>query len=95
MHLLLPNLLVLALRLAGCQNTSPRQSAQTATPAQPVPDVIPVRNPLSTPPARWQTLQPVTSTSKPFLLLRTDGAAEGNGSCNRFRGKFFTDTPVS
>ena len=34
-----------------------------------------------------------TSTSRPFLLLRTDGVAEGNGSCNRFRGKFFTNTP--
>ena len=38
---------------------------------------------------------PSISTSKPFPLLRTNDAAESNGSGKRFRGKFFTDTPVS
>ncbi|WP_052732814.1 META domain-containing protein [Hymenobacter terrenus] len=33
------------------------------------------------------------NTREPFLLLRADGTAEGNGSCNRFRGNFFTETP--
>ena len=33
------------------------------------------------------------NTTEPFLLLRADGTAEGNGSCNRFRGKFFSDIP--
>ena len=33
------------------------------------------------------------NTAEPFLTLRTNGAAEGNGSCNRFRGSFFSETP--
>ena len=67
MHLLSPNLLVLALRLAGCQNTSPRQLAQTATPAQPVPDV-------SLRETRWvprqlagKLISPSTSINKSFF----------------------------
>lgn len=31
-------------------------------------------------------------TRGPYLLLRADGTAEGNGSCNRFRGSFFSET---
>ena len=93
MHLLFPSLLVLALRLAGCQNTSPRHQLKRLCPPNPFPDV-------SLRETRWvprqlagKLISPSISTSKPFPLLRTDGAAEGNGSCNRFRGKFFTDTP--
>ena len=29
---------------------------------------------------------------EPYLLLRRTGAAEGQGSCNRFRGTAFTDS---
>ena len=31
------------------------------------------------------------NTAEPFLTLRANGAAEGNGSCNRFRGNFFSE----
>lgn len=33
------------------------------------------------------------NTSEPFLTLRAGGQAEGNGSCNRFRGSFFSEKP--
>ena len=39
--------------------------------------------------------QPVVvpaDTHEAFLTLRADGSAEGNGSCNRFRGSFFSET---
>ncbi len=32
-------------------------------------------------------------TREPYLLLRADGTAEDNGSCNRFRGSFFSENP--
>lgn len=38
--------------------------------------------------------QPVAmpaDTKEPYLLLRADGTAEGNGGCNRFRGNFFSE----
>ena len=41
--------------------------------------------------------QPVTlppGTQEPYLLLRADGRDEGNGSCNRFQGSFFSETAV-
>ncbi|WP_216689085.1 META domain-containing protein [Hymenobacter siberiensis] len=40
--------------------------------------------------------QPITvpaDTREPYLLLRADGTAEDNGSCNRFRGSFFSENP--
>ena len=95
MHLLLPSLLVLSLLLAGCQNTSPRHQLKRLRPPNPFPDV-------SLRETSWVARQlagklnsPSISTSKPFPLLRTNDAAESNGSGKRFRGKFFTDTPVS
>ena len=32
-----------------------------------------------------------TNTAEPFLTLRTNGAAEGNGGCNRCRANFFSE----
>ena len=93
MRLALPKVLSFVLLATGCQNTQSRQSAQTATPSRPVPDA-------SLREIRWVARQLAgksiglpASTNEPFLLLRADGTAEGNGSCNRFRGKFFTDVP--
>ncbi|MDO7851950.1 META domain-containing protein [Hymenobacter convexus] len=40
--------------------------------------------------------QPVAvpaDTREAYLTLRADGTAEGNGSCNRFRGSFFSEKP--
>jgi heat shock protein HslJ len=42
--------------------------------------------------------QPVTVTDggqEPYLLLRRSGTAEGQGSCNRFRGTASTDSTKS
>ena len=87
-------LLTLALMAAGCQTRPTQEAAATPPPpARTVPDA-PLRE------TRWVLRQlagqPVTvpaNTAEAFLTLRTDGAAEGNGSCNRFRGSFFSETP--
>ena len=85
--------LLLALLPVGCQ-PRPVQETTVATPPPPraVPDA-PLRE------TRWVLRQlagrPVTvppDTREPYLLLRADGAAEGNGSCNRFRGSFFSES---
>lgn len=75
--------LLLALATAACQ-TKPTQEAAT-TPARPD---APLRN------TRWVPreigAQPVSipeNTQEPYLLLRPEGAAEGNAGCNRFRGE--------
>ena len=83
-------LLLLALLAAGC-NTRPTQEKAAVT-APTTPDA-PLRE------THWVLRQlagqPITvppNTREAFLTLRTDGSAEGNGSCNRFRGSFFSET---
>ena len=73
---------------AGCQSRPP---TQVASPARTVPNAA-LRE------TRWVLRQiaerPISvpaNTAEPFLTLRTNGAAEGNGSCNRFRGSFFSE----
>ena len=85
--------LILALLAIGCQ-TRPAQETAAATP--PPTRVVPDAQLRET---RWVPRQlagqPVTlpsDTREPYLLLRADGTAEGNGSCNRFRGSFFSET---
>ncbi|MDQ2794299.1 MAG: META domain-containing protein [Bacteroidota bacterium] len=82
--------LLLALLAAGC-NARPAQ--ETAAASSPVTPDAPLRG------TRWVLRQlagqPVTvpaNTREAFLTLRADGTAEGNGSCNRFRGSFFSET---
>ena len=86
--------LLLALLAVGCQ---PRPTQETAAatppPARTVPDA-PLRE------THWALRQlagqPITvpaDTREAYLTLRTDGTAEGNGSCNRFRGSFFSESP--
>lgn len=77
----------------GCQ-TRPTQETAAITP--PPARVVPNAQLRET---RWVPRQlagqPVTlppDTREPYLLLRADGTAEGNGSCNRFRGTFFSET---
>jgi heat shock protein HslJ len=72
------------LALAAACQTKPTQEAVT-TPARPN---APLRN------TRWVPReianQPVSipdNTQEPYLLLRPEGTAEGNGGCNRFRGE--------
>ena len=76
----------------SCQNSQPPQAAPAASTATQVQPAAPLRE------TRWALRQvagqPVTvpaDTNEPYLLLRADGSAEGNGACNRFRGKFFTE----
>ncbi|GAB3726958.1 hypothetical protein GCM10027594_08800 [Hymenobacter agri] len=87
------SLLILAVLAAGC-NTRPAQETAAASipPASRTPNA-PLRE------TRWVLRQlagkPVSvpaNTREAYLLLRADGTAEGNGSCNRFRGSFFSET---
>ena len=86
-------LALLALLATGCQ-TRPTQETAAATP--PPTRVVPDAQLRET---RWVPHQLVSQrgavpadTGEPYLLLRADGTAEGNGSCNRFRGSFFSET---
>lgn len=96
MRILLPfSLLLAGLLLAGCQSP-PAQQAKTAAKASAAPrttPAAPLRN------TRWvlrelagQPLQLPTGARAPYLLLRPDGTAEGDGGCNRFRGSYFSKT---
>ena len=83
-------LLILGLLAAGC-NTRPTQETAAANPTA-TPDA-PLRE------THWVLRQladqPITvpaNTREAFLTLRADGTAEGNGSCNRLRGSFFSET---
>lgn len=81
-------LLAPALLLGACQNRPAQQAA-----APPAPDAA-LRN------TRWvprtlagQLVGPPTDGGEPYLLLRADSAAEGNGACNRFRGRYTAPGP--
>jgi heat shock protein HslJ len=84
--------LLLGLLAAGCQPRPTQETSATPPPAaRAVPDA-PLRE------TRWVLrqlgAQPVpANTAEAFLTLRADGHAEGNGSCNRFRGSFFSEKP--
>ena len=86
-------ILFLAVLAAGC-NTRPTQetAVHTPPPVRVVPNA-PLRE------IRWvlrqladQPVAVLTDTREAYLTLRADGTAEGNGSCNRFRGSFFSET---
>lgn len=75
-------LLAPVLLLGSCQNRPAQQAA------------APLRN------TRWvlrtlagQPVAPPTDGREPCLLLRADSAAEGNGACNRFRGRYTAPGP--
>lgn len=78
----------------SCQNLPIKQTEMAGSPtAQRVPDA-PLRE------THWVLrqlgTQPVSvpaNTSEAFLTLHADGKADGNGSCNRFRGTFVSETP--
>lgn len=85
--------LILGLLAAGC-NTRPAQDTAAASlpPASTTPNA-PLRE------TRWvlrqlagQRVAVPANTREPYLTLRADGSAEGNGSCNGFRGSFFSET---
>ena len=90
-----PYFLLLSLLASGRQ-TRPTQKTATAT--RPPTRIVPAAQLRET---HWVPRQlagqPVTlppGTREPYLLLRADGTAEGNGSCNRFQGSFFSETAV-
>ena len=96
MRFLLLSGLLLAGLVTNCRNRPNQLAGKTASDAvsvQRAPDAA-LRE------TRWVPRQlagrPVAvaaDTKEPYLVLRTDGTAEGNGSCNRFRGRFFSETP--
>ncbi|MDB5270983.1 MAG: hypothetical protein JWP58_4023 [Hymenobacter sp.] len=84
---------LLTLVAVGCQTRPPQETSASRPPARVVPEAQ-LRE------TRWvprqlagQLVAVPADTQEPFLLLRADGTAEGNGSCNRFRGTFFSEKP--
>lgn len=86
---------VLPLLAFGCQNRPTQQETPPTltAPARVVPEAK-LRE------TRWVPRQIADlrisvpeGGNEPFLLLRADGTAEGNGACNRFRGTFFSEKP--
>lgn len=84
----------LALVSFGCQNRPAQQENAPAATS----DVRRVAPAAALRETHWVLRQlagqPVTvpaDTREPYLTLRADGTAEGNGSCNRFRGSFFSE----
>lgn len=82
------------LLVVGCHTRARPDAAGSAAPVgRTAPDA-----PLSE--TRWVLRQlnskPVSvpaDTREAYLTLRANGAAEGNGGCNRFRGNYFSETP--
>ena len=86
-------LLILGLLAAGCNTRPAQETAATPPSAAPTTPDAPLRE------TRWVLRQlagkPVAvaaNTREAYLTLRADGTAEGDGSCNRFRGSFFSET---
>ena len=82
---------LLTLMAVGCQTRPPQETAGAASRARLAPDAK-LRE------TRWvprqlagQLVAVPADTQEPYLLLRADGTAEGNGSCNRFRGTFSSE----
>lgn len=83
----------LGLLCLGCQTTSPIATSAPTTEARPP---APGASLFET---RWVLRQVGTQAvtvpeggQEPYLLLRRTGAAEGQGSCNRFRSSAVTDS---
>ena len=86
----------LGLVCLGCQSTTP---VATSTPTAASRPPAPAASLFET---RWvlrqsgnQTITVPEGGQEPYLLLRRNGTAEGQGSCNRFRGSAFTDSTKS
>ena len=84
----LPGLLCL-----GCQTATPTTAGSPAASSRPPAPAAALFE------TRWVVRQlgsqPITvpeGGQEPYLLLRHAGAAEGQASCNRFRGSAFTDS---
>lgn len=82
---------LLTLVAVGCQTRSPQETAASRPAARVVPEA-PLRE------TRWvprqlagQLVALPVDTQEAYLLLRANGTAEGNGSCNRFRGTFSSE----
>jgi heat shock protein HslJ len=82
---------LLALVAVSCQTRPPQETAAARPPARVVPNAQ-LRE------TRWvprqlagQLVAAPADTQEPYLLLRANGTAEGNGSCNRFRGTFSSE----
>lgn len=96
MRFLISALALPLLAAAGCQQPTGQQGAETAaSPATP-----PAAPAAALRDTRWvprqlagQPVRLPPDTREPYLLLRPDGKAEGNGACNTFQGSFFTEKP--
>lgn len=94
MRLPLPFCTLPALLLAGCQNLPIQQTERSGSSAAMRGPDAPLRE------TRWvlreignKPIAVLSNTAEPFVTLRSDGTAEGNAGCNRFRGQFIAETP--
>jgi len=86
--------LFLAVMAVGCQTHPAPETAATPPPPVRQAPAAALRE------THWvprelagQPLRVPADTREPFLTLRANGTAEGNGGCNRFRGNFFSEQP--
>lgn len=84
------------LACSGCQSTTPVATSSPAASSRPPAPAAALFE------TRWVLRQAGTQAitvpeggQEPYLLLRRTGTAEGQGSCNRFRGSAFTDSTSS
>ncbi|RYY15471.1 MAG: META domain-containing protein [Cytophagaceae bacterium] len=78
---------LLGLACLSCQSTAPAATSRPAAPAAPLFETRWVVRQL-----RQQRVAVPEGGQEAYLLLRRTGAAEGQGSCNRFRSSAFTDS---
>ncbi len=90
--------LLAAALLASCQSRPTQETAATPPTAAPAP--APQTPAAALRETRWvarqlvgQPVSVVPDTREPYLTLRADGTAEGDGGCNRFRGSFVSEKP--
>lgn len=82
--------------ISSCQSTTPiTTSSPTASDRLPAPAAALFETRWVLRQAGTQAITVPEGGQEPYLLLRRTGAAEGQGSCNRFRGSAFTDSTSS
>lgn len=84
-------LLFLTLLAVGCQAPPAQETAAAAPPSTPDANLRETRWVLRQ--LAGKSVTKPANTEEAYLMLRTDGAAEGNGSCNSFQGKFSSEKP--
>ncbi|UOQ96135.1 META domain-containing protein [Hymenobacter sp. 5317J-9] len=85
-------ILISLVMATGCQSRPPQETA-AAPPARQAPAAALRETHWVPRELAGRPLRLPADTREPYLTLRADGTAEGNGGCNRFRGSFFSEKP--